>query len=213
MKVLITGFEPFEGESVNPALESVAALPDVIAGAEIVKVTVPVVFSKTEAILKEYIEKHQPDIVLCIGLAGGVSSMNVERIAVNIIDARIPDNEGNQPFDEPIFPDGDTAYLATVPVKAMVQNMRDHNIPTVLSHSAGTYVCNYIMYQVLYLAAKHYPNVKGGFIHVPYLPQQVVDKPDGTPSMALCDIVTGLEAAIEAAVKEEELSVPMGTIQ
>lgn len=213
MKVLITGFEPFEGESVNPALESVAALPDVIAGAEIVKVTVPVVFSRTEAILREYIEKHQPDIVLCIGLAGGVSSMNVERIAVNIIDARIPDNEGNQPFDEPIFADGDTAYLATVPVKAMVQNMRDHNIPTVLSHSAGTYVCNYIMYQVLYLAAKRYPNVKGGFIHVPYLPQQVVDKPDGTPSMALCDIVTGLEAAIEAAVKEEELSVPMGTIQ
>ena len=213
MKVLITGFEPFEGETVNPAREAVAALPDTIAGAEIIKVTVPVGFSKTEALLREHIEKHRPDIVLSIGLAGGVSSINVERIAVNIIDARIPDNEGNQPFDEPIFADGDTAYLATVPVKAMVQNMRSHNIPTILSHSAGTYVCNYIMYQVLYLGAKYYPNLKGGFIHVPYLPQQVVDKPDGTPSMSLADIVTGLKAAVEAAVKAEELSVPMGTIQ
>ena len=152
MKVLVTGFDPFGGEKVNPAYEAVKLLPDTIAGAEIIKIEIPTVFTRSAEVLEEAIQKYRPDVVLDVGQAGGRSCMTVEKVAINLKEARIPDNDGEQPFDEPIREDGETAYFSTLPVKAMVENMRAHGIPAHISYTAGTYVCNCIMYNALYLA-------------------------------------------------------------
>ena len=131
MKVLVTGFDPFGGEKVNPAYEAVKLLPDTIAGAEIIKIEIPTVFTRSAEVVEEAIKKYEPDMVLDVGQAGGRSCMTVERVAINLKEARIPDNDGEQPFDEPIREDGETAYFSTLPVKAMVENMRAHGIPAV----------------------------------------------------------------------------------
>ena len=200
MKVLVTGFDPFGGEKVNPAYEAVKLLPDTIAGAEIIKIEIPTVFTRSAEVLEEAIQKYRPDVVLDVGQAGGRSCMTVEKVAINLKEARIPDNDGEQPFDEPIREDGETAYFSTLPVKAMVENMRAHGIPAHISYTAGTYVCNCIMYNALYLAAKKYLGVRAGFIHVPFENGQEVDKANGTPFMSLEMIAKGLEYGIEAAV-------------
>ncbi len=201
MKVLVTGFDPFGGERVNPAFEAVKLLPDEIAGAEIIKLEIPTVFTRSAAVAEEAIEKERPDIVLSIGQAGGRSCMTVEKVAINLAEARIPDNDGEQPIGQPLREDGDTAYFATVPVKSMVANMRSHGIPAHISYTAGTYVCNSIMYHVLYLADRKFPGIKAGFIHVPYEAGQVVDKPNGTPFMPSGLIAEAIGYAIEAAVQ------------
>lgn len=198
--VLITGFDPFGGEKVNPAFESVKLLPDTIAGADIVKLEVPTVYTRSATVLEEAMDRVKPDIVICVGQAGGRSTLTVERVAINLAEARIPDNDGEQPLDQPLREDGDTAYFASVPVKAMVQNIRDHGLPAFVSYTAGTFVCNSIMYNLLYLIDRKFPGIKGGFIHVPYEPGQLIDKPNGTPSLPLETIAKGLEAAVEAAV-------------
>ncbi|MCC2255063.1 pyroglutamyl-peptidase I [Ruminococcus sp. CLA-AA-H200] len=203
MKVLVTGFDPFDGESVNPAFEAVKLLPDKIADAEIIKLEIPTVFTRSAEVVEKAIEEYQPDIVLSIGQAGGRSCVTVEKVAINLAEARIPDNDGEQPLDQALREDGDTAYFATVPVKAMVANMRKHGIPAHISYTAGTFVCNSVMYHVLYLLDKKFPGVHGGFIHVPYESSQVVDKPNGTPFMPVDQIAKALEYAIEAAVKGE----------
>ena len=210
MKVLVTGFDPFGGESVNPAYEAVKLLPEEIAGAEIIKMEIPTVFSKSGPAVEEGIEKYQPDIVINVGQAGGRSCVTVEKVGINLAQARIPDNAGEQPMDEPLQADGDTAYFATVPVNAMVENVRAHGLPCHMSFTAGTYVCNCVMYNVLYLTQKKYPNIRAGFIHVPYACSQVVDKPNGTPCMSLEDIAKSVECAIEAAVKNPEDIKPEG---
>lgn len=213
MKVLVTGFDPFGGENVNPAYEAVKLLPDTIAGAELVKLEIPTVFSKSVLAIEEGIKKYHPDIVINVGQAGGYSCVAVERVAVNLAEARIPDNDGEQPMGEPLRKDGDNAYFSTLPVKAMVQNVRNHKIPCRISYSAGTYVCNNVMYNALYLAAKKYPNIRAGFIHVPYVTEQVVNKPNGTPFMTLELIAKTLEYAIEAAVyNEKDITIAMGEI-
>ena len=203
MKVLITGFDPFGGESINPALEAVKMLKDEIAGAEIVKLQIPVVAGKSIEKIHEKMKEVNPDIVISIGQAGGRFGVTPERVAINITDARIPDNEGNQPIDEPIFADGDTAYFSNLPVKAMVQAIKDAGYPSSLSNTAGTYICNHVMYGILYYIQKEFPGVRGGFIHVPYAASQVVDKPN-TPSMAIADITAALEAAIAATVVHKD---------
>lgn len=204
MKILITGFDPFGGDSINPAYEAVKLLPDVIKDAEIVKLEIPTVFKKDGIVLEEGIEKHKPDIVICVGQAGGRSGMTVEKVAVNLMEARIPDNDGQQPMDEPVYSDGENAYFAKLPVKAIVQNMRENGIPARVSYTAGTFVCNDIMYRLLYLIDKKYNNMKGGFIHVPYLPEQVLDLADGTPSMTVQMIAQALECAVEAVQEHDE---------
>ena len=148
-------------------------------------------------------QEVHPDVVISVGQAGGRFGVTPERVAINVTDARIPDNEGNQPIDVPIFEDGDTAYFSNLPVKAMVQAIKRAGYPSVLSNSAGTYICNHVMYGILYYIQKEFPGVRGGFIHVPYATAQVVDKPQ-TPSMSLTDIAASLEAAIEAAVSCEK---------
>lgn len=203
MKVLVTGFDPFGGEAVNPAFEAVKLLPDQIAGAQIIKLEIPTVFTRSARVVEQAMEEHKPDIVIDVGQAGGRSCMTVEKVAINLAEARIPDNDGEQPFDEPLRADGETAYFATVPVKAMVENMRKHGIPAHISYTAGTYVCNSIMYNVLYLIDKKYNGIRAGFIHVPFEGGQVVEKPNGTPFMSLEMIAKGLEYGIEAAVTNE----------
>ena len=203
MKVLVTGFDPFGGESINPALEAVKMLKDEIAGAEIVKLQIPVVAGKSIEKIHEKMKEVNPDIVISIGQAGGRFGVTPERVAINITDARIPDNEGNQPIDEPIFADGDTAYFSNLPVTAMVQAIKDAGYPSSLSNTAGPYICNHVMYGILYYIQKEFPGVRGGFIHVPYAASQVVDKPN-TPSMAIADITAALEAAIAATVVHKD---------
>ena len=203
MKLLLTAFSPFGGEKINPSLEAVKLLKDKILETDIIKLEVPTVFGKSIKIVADEIEKEKPDYVLCIGQADGRYGITPERVAINIDDARIPDNEGNQPIDRPIFADGEPAYFSNLPVKAMVEEIRKEGLPASLSNSAGTYVCNHLMYGVLYTLSKKYKGVKGGFIHVPFIPEQTVDKPD-KPSMSLTDIVRGLEAAIRAVSRNEE---------
>ena len=198
MIILVTGFDPFGGESVNPAYEAVKLLPDVIGGAEIFKLEIPTVFSLSGPAVEEGIRKYQPDVVICVGQAGGRASISVEKVAINFVDARIPDNNGEQPLDEPLQADGPAAYFATLPVKAMVQHVKEAGLPCYLSFTAGTYVCNSIMYNVLYMCEKRYPGIRAGFIHVPYACGQVIDKANTTPSMPLETIAKSLEYAIEA---------------
>lgn len=211
MKILVTGFDPFEGEPTNPAIESVKRIDNEIEGAEIIKLEIPTVFQKSADVVEAKIREINPDVVLSVGQAGGRYGITVERVAINQDDARIEDNEGNQPIDTAIREDGAPAYFATLPIKAMVEEIKKENIPVSVSNTAGTFVCNHIMYQDLYLAEK-YGNIKAGFIHVPYLTEQVVDKKD-TASMSLEDIVRGLNAAIRAIVKysdKEDLNVTGG---
>lgn len=202
MKILVTGFDPFGGDKINPAIEAVKRLPDTIAGAEIVKLEIPTVFNKSADVVKAAIEKEHPDYVLNVGQAGGHYALTPERVAINLNDGRIPDNDGYQPLGEPIHEDGETAYFTQLPIKAEAKAIRDAGLPAEISNTAGTYVCNHIFYQVQYMRAKEFPNIKAGFIHIPFLPEQVVKRPS-TPSMNLGDIVKGLTAALTAIVERD----------
>ena len=156
MKILVTGFDPFGGEPINPAIESVKRLPDNIAGAEIIKLEIPTVRKKSLEKIEKAINEHNPEVILSIGQAGGRFDISIERIGINLDDFRIPDNEGNQIIDEPIFPDGENSYFVKLPVKAMVQNVQKNNIPASVSYTAGTFVCNHVLYGILYLIEKKY---------------------------------------------------------
>lgn len=202
MKILVTGFDPFGDDKINPAIEAVKRLPDTIKGAKIIKLEIPTVFNKSAQVVHQAIVKEQPDYVLNVGQAGGRSALTPERVAININDGRIPDNDGYQPLDEPIQLDGDTAYFTQLPIKAMAKAIRAAGLPAIVSNTAGTYVCNHIFYQVQYMRAKEFPKLKAGFIHIPFLPEQVITRPN-QPSMALADIVKGLTAAIGAIVERD----------
>ena len=202
MKILVTGFDPFGGDKINPAIEAVKRLPDEINGAEIIKLEIPTVFNKSAEVVKNAIKEENPDYVLNVGQAGGRFGLTPERVAININDGRIPDNEDYQPLGESIHEDGETAYFTQLPIKAEAKAIRDAGLPASVSNTAGTYVCNHIMYQVQYMRDKEFPNIKAGFIHIPFLPEQVVNRPS-TPSMALDDIVKGLTAALSAIVDRD----------
>ena len=199
MKILLTGFEPFGGENINPAKEAVKLVKDEIKGAQIVKCYVPVVFGKAIDTVYEAMKKEKPDAVLLIGQAGGRYEMTPERVAINCDDARIPDNEGNSPVDQAVFADGPSAYFSTLPIKKMVENMKANNVPAAISNTAGTYVCNHLMYGVRYYIEKEFPNTIGGFMHVPFLHEQVMNKKE-TASLSKEDVVKGIEASLEAIV-------------
>lgn len=206
MKLLLTAFDPFGGEPINPALEAVKLVADRIGGVEVVKLEVPTVFGKSIRTVAAAIEKEKPDAVLCIGQAGGRYDLTPERVAINLDDARIKDNEGNQPIDVPVFEDGEPAYFTTLPIKAMVAKIREAGVPASISNSAGTFVCNHLMYGTLYTLAKGYPGVRGGFMHVPFVTSQVVNRAASAPSLGLSDIVKGIEAAI-AAIEENTADI------
>jgi len=202
MRVLITGFSPFGGEEINPSFEAVRKLEDVIASAEIVKLEIPTVFNKSIIELENAIIKEKPDIVICVGQAGGRFELTIERVAINVDDARIPDNEQNQPIDKAVFDAGENAYFSNLPIKAMVEEIRKGGIPASISNSAGTFVCNHIMYGLLHLIHTKYPAVRGAFIHVPFIPTQVMNKPN-TPYMEIEKITQGLTLAIKAAIENK----------
>lgn len=204
MKILVTGFDPFGSEKINPALEAVKRLPTQISGAKIITLEIPTVFNEVGPIIQQAIQTYQPDLVLNVGQAGGRFNITVEKVAINLADARIADNQGNQPLDKVIFDDGPTAYFTQLPVKAIVSALNENEIPAAVSYTAGTFVCNYVMYYVQHLISTRYPKIKGGFIHVPYIPAQVVTKPN-QPAMSLEDIVKGLELAITAMVTYNDL--------
>lgn len=201
MKILVTGFDPFGGESENPACNAVKKLEDNINGAAVVKMEIPTVFKKSAAELEKAIEREQPDAIICVGQAGGRSDITIERVAINVDDASIEDNEGNKPADEIISSDGQTAYFSKLPIKEIVKNIREHGIPASVSNTAGTFVCNHIMYSLLYMIERKYPDKLGGFIHVPYIPSQVINKAN-TPSMSTETITKALACAIETVVEQ-----------
>lgn len=209
MRILVTGFDPFGREPINPAIETVKRLPDTIAGAEIIKLEIPTVCHKSLKVIDEAIAKYNPDAVLSIGQAGGRPDITVERVGINVDDCRIPDNEGNQIIDEPVYADGPDAYFVTVPIKAMVQSIQNQGIPASVSNTAGTFVCNHVTYGVCHLIATKYPGKRSGFIHIPFLPQQVTDKKN-MPSMSQDLMVKAIEAAIEAIVENTEDIKVMG---
>ena len=202
MKILLTAFDPFGGEKINPALEAVKLVKAEDLTAELIKLEVPTVFHKSIKTVQEAMRKHKPDAVLCVGQARGRFQLTPERVAINLDDARIPDNEGQQPVDEPIFADGADAYFASLPIKAMVESIKAENLPAAVSNTAGTFVCNHLMYGVLYTIAKEFPQCRGGFIHVPFIPDQVVDKAN-TPCLSLNDIARGLTASLQAIIAHE----------
>lgn len=212
MKILLTGFDPFGGEKINPAQEAVNMVSDNINGAEVIKLIIPTVYEKSLKVIEEAIIKHKPDVVISIGQAGGRYDITPERVAININDFRIKDNEGNQPIDEVIRADGDAAYFSNLPLKAIVKHLNENGIPSTLSNTAGTFVCNHVMYGVLYMINKKYPNIKGGFVHIPYITSQILDKKN-VPFMSLNEIVKGIELILEACtIYDEDVKVIGGEI-
>lgn len=202
MKVLVTGFDPFNNESVNPSWEAVKLLKNEIAGAEIIKLEVPTVFHKSIRVIREAMDRERPDVILSVGQAYGRGDITPERVGINLSDASFPDNEGYQPTDEPVFEDGADGYFSNLPVKAMVEGIRAKGIPASASTTAGTFVCNHVLYGVQYHIHRDFPGVRSGFIHIPCLPGQTVSM-RGRPSMSLADDVIALEAAIEAVVTHD----------
>ena len=197
---LVTGFTPFNGEKINSSWQIVKALPGAISGYKIIKLRVPTEFGRSINVVIKAIDKLKPDIVLCLGQAGGRAQMSVERVAINVNDARIVDNAGVQPIDEAIAEDAPAAYFCTLPVKAMVHSMLDQNIPAEVSNTAGTFVCNHLIFGVLHhIALRQYP-IRAGFMHVPFVDSQVVGR-DDVPSLTLPAMIEATKTAIIAAIK------------
>ena len=206
MNILITGFEAFGKDEINSSWESVKLLPNELKGNNIYKVLIPVVFNVDKLI--ENIKKYSPDIIILVGQAGGRTGITIERVAINLDDAIIPDNNNYQPVDNTIKLDGENAYFSPLPVKTIINNLKDNDIEARISYTAGTYVCNHVMYNTLYHINKNNLDIKAGFIHVPYLPFKTMDK----TSMKIEDIVKGLLSIIETTIdyKEKEDSKIIG---
>ncbi len=197
IRILLTGFEPFGGEKINPASQAVEHV-SCRETAEIIKLTVPTVFGKAEKYVIDAVKAYSPDAVIMVGQAGGRSAVTVERVAINVRDASIADNEGFMPRDEPVRSNGKAAYFSTLPIKKICDAVKAAGIACEISNTAGTFVCNSLMYGVLdYLDGV---NIAAGFLHVPFIPEQVIGKP--LPSMALPDITKALEAAIDTVIAE-----------
>ena len=194
MKILLCAFDPFGGESINPALEAVKAAK--IDGIELVKAEIPTVFYKSVEKVNAIIDEIKPDAIIMIGQAGGRAQITPERVAINISDASIDDNEGNRPCDEPIEAGAPAAYFSSLPIKDIVDRLKAENIPAAISNSAGTFVCNHLMYGVLRHIDKKGLQAVAGFIHIPYLPQQIENK----QNMPFLPLETSVKA-VEIAVK------------
>lgn len=210
MKIIVTGFDPFGGETINPSIECVKALPE-IEGVELIRLELPTVFKESAKRLNEVINDVKPDAVLSVGQAGGRPGITMERIAINVDDARIPDNISQQPIDEAIQLDGEAAYFTTLPIKRIVKAIREAGISAEVSNSAGTFVCNHIMYQALFAATKADKPFKAGFMHIPFIPEQTTDK----PFLPLEESTKALQIAIETIrdyINDEDIKVQEGAI-
>ncbi|GAA2667541.1 pyroglutamyl-peptidase I [Nonomuraea recticatena] len=203
-RVLLTGFEPFGGETTNPSYDAVVLVPGVSVA------QLPCTFSGALTALREAVDLHDPELVLCTGQAGGRTAISVEKVAINLIEARIPDNEGRRPYGVPVVEGGPDAYLSTLPVKAMARAVREEGIPAEVSYTAGTFVCNQVAYGLAHLIATERPGLRGGFVHVPYAPHQVTGS--GRPSMETTTVARALAALVKAA-DSAEAELAEGTVQ
>lgn len=212
-KVLLTGFEPFGGEKINPALEIIKELAAAkIEGVVLHTAQIPVVCKKSIIALEEKIDALSPDIVICVGQAGGRSEITIERVAINVDDYRIADNEGNKPIDVPVIEKAPAAYFSTLPLKSIVKGLRKAAIPASVSNTAGTFVCNHLFFGLMHKLSASPKKVRGGFIHIPFLPEQVIDKPN-TASMSLSMMIKAIKIAIEISIeRKEDLQIAGGTI-
>ncbi|WP_433267600.1 pyroglutamyl-peptidase I [Actinosynnema sp. CS-041913] len=170
MRVLLTGFEPFGGEDTNPSWDAVRGVTP--SGYELVTAELPCEFGASLAVLHSLVVAHSPDVVICVGQAGGRAAVTPERVAINLDDARIPDNAGHQPIDAPVVEGGPAAYFTNLPVKACVSALGEADIPAAVSHTAGTFVCNHVFYGLMHLVATEFTALRAGFVHVPYTPEQ-----------------------------------------
>lgn len=197
MTLLLTGFAPFGGEELNPSWEAVRRLNgERLGDLPVVAAQLPTEFGAALRVLDKLLDRHRPTLVVAVGQAGGRAELSLERIAINVDDARIPDNVGRQPIDEPVVPGGPAAYFSTLPIKAMVHALRAAGFPAAVSQTAGTFVCNHVFYGLQHRLQG--TGVRGGFIHIPYLPAQAANQ-HGAPSMALETLVAGLRLALTCA--------------
>lgn len=197
-RILLTGFEPFDGESVNPSWEVARSLHgETIAGAHVHALCLPCVFGEALDLLAAELGRLRPQVVLALGQAGGRSDFSPERIAINVDDARIPCNAGRRPIDEPVVPGGPAAYFSTLPVKAIVAALRAAGLPASVSQSAGTFVCNHVFYGLMH-ALRRRRRVRAGFMHLPLLPEQAAARatPPTLPSLPLATLVQGVRLAV-----------------
>jgi pyroglutamyl-peptidase len=201
---LLLGFEPFDGDDINPSQHIVEALDgESIAGHPIVARTLPTEFARAAAALSQLIDEHAPSLVLALGQAGGRTGISIERIAINIIDARIPDNAGDQPIDVPVIDGAPNAYFSTLPIKAMLRALHEERIPASISNTAGTFVCNQVFYALAHLIAAQHPTLRGGFVHVPYLPEQARRMGD-VPWLDLSTMVEATRLCLRVALTVKE---------
>jgi pyroglutamyl-peptidase len=197
-RVLITGFEPFDSSLTNPSWEAARLVGEKPpAGLEVIARRLPCVFGDAIEALRAEVERADPELVLCVGQAGGRPDITVELVAINMDDAPIPDNAGGRPIDAPVVPGGPAAYFSGLPVKACVEAVRTAGLPASVSHTAGTFVCNHTFYGLMHLIATERPGLRGGFVHVPFAPEQVVDS--GKPSLPVSVIADALRAVLTAA--------------
>lgn len=198
--VLLTGFQPFGGEQVNPSWQAVSTLQGArIAGHRVVARELPVAFGTSLKALRAALKETQPSLVICVGQAGGRAQLSLERVAINVDDARIPDNAGAQPVDLPVVDGGPAAYFSTLPIKAMREALRAAGFPAEVSQTAGTYVCNHVFYGLMH-AVRARRALRAGFIHIPYSPAQAAVHP-GAPSLAVDTVAEALRLAVQVAVK------------
>lgn len=210
--ILLTGFEPFGGEATNPSWDAAQRAAERLTshGSPAVAVQVPCVFDTSRTVLQDALERYRPEIVLSVGQAGGRECVSLERVAINVDDARIPDNAGNQPVDRPIEEDGPAAYFSTLPVKACRKAVARAGVPVEVSQSAGTYVCNHLFYGLMSALAAGDGAVRGGFVHVPYSTEQGLA--NGLPGLAIEDMVEALVVtALTTASTTTDIRVTAGT--
>lgn len=213
MKVLLTGFEAFGGEQNNPSADAVMQLcaQPAPAGIQWQALVLPVEFQRSAQLLRQTLQDYQPDLVLSIGQAGGRTAISLEQVAINLLEARIADNAGWQPSGLAVVPQGPTAYFTTLPVKAIRQALQSEGIPAEISYSAGTYVCNALMYNLMHQLQQQ-PQCRGGFIHIPYSPAQAAVKP-GCASMAISTVVEALQLIVQCCyVHHQDISTTAGAL-
>lgn len=201
MNVLVSGFEAFANQRINPTQKIVEALPHTIDGHRIKAIVVPTVQYKCIEVLEKEIETFKPDVVLMLGQAGGIAEFHIERVALNIDDFRIADNEANQPIDTPIYHDGPSAFFSTLPIKKITKNLNEAGYHAIISNSAGTYVCNHLFYGCGYLIHKTNRNIRFGFIHVPFETSQASND---QPSLPLQTMIDAIMLAIKTIINTQE---------
>ncbi len=200
-RILLTGFEPFGGDRINPSwLVAQALHGQQIDGATVHSLQLPCVFGRSLVHLQEALAQHRPQLVLALGLAAGRAEMSVERVAINVDDARIADNAGAAPIDQPVVPRGPAAYFSTLPIKAMVHGMNNTGVPAVVSQTAGTFVCNHVFFGLMHLLRRRRA-ARGGFMHVPLLAEQAVEA--GLPGLDMDTQCRGVTAALQAALQHQ----------